>query len=82
MHSIAINERTYMATVINNPDSAHSDNSMGFVIGVLIAILVLGFLLVYARGFRVGGSGASGGAPSSAQINVPDKVQVDVNKNQ
>jgi hypothetical protein len=64
-----------MATVINNPDTGVRDSGsgLGVVLGVLIAIVVIVLLIVFAvpaiRGSRSGGT----------NINVPDKVQLDVN---
>ncbi|HYF05780.1 MAG TPA: hypothetical protein VEA59_06445 [Patescibacteria group bacterium] len=62
-----------MATVINNPDT-RSDSSAGLVIGAIILVLAVVLLLAY-------GVPAFRGANRGTNINVPDKVQVDVNAN-
>lgn len=66
-----------MATVINNPGATTDHSSgIGFFAGVVLLILFVVALLYYGlpalqRSFSFGGT----------QINVPDRVQVDVNQN-
>jgi high-affinity Fe2+/Pb2+ permease len=63
-----------MATIINNPDS-NSGNSggAGLVVGVVLAIIIVFLFIAYALpALRRGNSGVT--------VNVPDKVNVNVNK--
>lgn len=65
-----------MATIINNPDSGTSDNASGgagMLIGAIVLILILIIFFVYGLP-AIRGSSTKGNT-----INVPDKVQVDVN---
>jgi hypothetical protein len=64
-----------MATIINNPsDSNNAGSGAGLIIGIVIAIIVLFIFIVYAlpalRGSRSAGT----------TVNVPDKINVNVNK--
>lgn len=66
-----------MATIINNPGTSTDQSSgIGFFAGVVLLILFVVVLLYYGlpalrRSMSFGGT----------QINVPDRVQVDVNQN-
>lgn len=63
-----------MATVVNNPapSSDSSGSGMGFLLGIIILILfVIGLLYLGLPHLR---SGFGGGT----QINIPDKVDVNV----
>ena len=62
-----------MATIINTPSSQspRSDNGMGFLLGVIVLIIFL-VLIVY---YGVPALKSS----SSPQINVPGKIDVNVN---
>ncbi len=62
-----------MATVINNPDNTGEGSGTGMVVGVLLAILIIVLFVLFAvpalRGVNRSGN----------TINVPDKVDVNVN---
>jgi hypothetical protein len=73
-----------MATIVNTPAAAHehvaedsSSSATNLIIGVLV-FLVLAFLLFYFGLPMIRSAAAPAQAP---QINVPDKVNVDVNPN-
>ncbi len=61
-----------MATVINNPDGASEGSGAGMVVGVLVAILVIVLFVLFAVP-------ALRGVNRGSTINVPDKVDVNVN---
>ncbi len=63
-----------MATIINNPDSGSSSGGVGLIIGVIAIIAVIALFLLY-------GLPAIRKNNNDTTINVPDKVQVDINKN-
>jgi hypothetical protein len=71
-----------MATVINNPapsaTTESSSSGLGFLLGV-IALIVFLFVVLYYGGPAL--RSMTRGANSGAQINVPDKINVDVNQN-
>lgn len=65
-------------TVINNSQPASTDssgNSMGMIVGVVL-VLILGFLLV-VYGLPAMNNRGTAGTPT--QLNVPDKMNVNVN---
>ena len=65
-----------MATVINNPPTPASDagSGMGFFVGLLVVIILAVLFFVYALpAIRNSGS-------SDTNINVPDRINVDVNQ--
>ena len=62
-----------MATIINNPDSGGSNGGgMGMVIGAIVLVIILILFFVY-------GLPAIRGSNKGTTVNVPDKVEVDVN---
>jgi hypothetical protein len=67
-----------MATVINNPDSGGTRESsgMGLIIGVIVAVIIVFLFIVY------GLPGIRGRSTGGTNVNVPDKINVDVNKTQ
>lgn len=77
-----------MATVINNPGTgtATSDTGggLGFLIGMVVLLLVVIAFFYYGvpalRSAAGGGGGGATGGSSGAEINVPDKVDVNVNR--
>jgi hypothetical protein len=67
-----------MATIINNPDSGtdrtvESGGGAGMLIGAIVLILVLIIFFVY------GLPALRGSSNKGNTINVPDKIDVDVN---
>jgi len=66
-----------MSTVINNPPASDSNGSgMGFLVGIILIVVVV-FLFFY-YGLPVLRGALVGSAP---QVNVPDKIDVNVNQN-
>ncbi len=64
-----------MATIINNPGEGNG-SSMGTIVGLIILALVVIVFFVYGLpALRGNGSGTS-----NTTVEVPDKVQVDVNQ--
>ena len=63
-----------MATIINNPDSGSgSSGGIGLIIGVVAVIAVIALFFLYGLpALRNSGNGTT--------VNVPDRIQVDVNK--
>lgn len=67
-----------MATVINNPASGGSNeggDGMGFLVGVVLLIIFVVFLFYY--GLPAIRSSIGGGV--SPQINVPGKIDININ---
>lgn len=64
-----------MTEVIHEHDSS-SNNGMGMVLGVILAIALIFFLVYYF------GRGLFFGASNAPQVNIPDHVNVNVNPNQ
>jgi hypothetical protein len=64
-----------MATIINNPDSSSDGGGAGLVTGIIIAVVIVFLFLVFGLP-AIRGNGNRG-----TTVNVPDKVNVDVNKN-
>ncbi|MCL4354419.1 hypothetical protein M1349_03020 [Patescibacteria group bacterium] len=66
-----------MPTIINNPPASESDGGgMGFLVGIVLLIIVV--LLFFYYGLPIIRGTIGGGAP---QINVPGKIDVNVNQN-
>ena len=64
-----------MATVINNPPSSpETEGGLGWVIGLIIALLLIGLIFYGFPALR--GANRGGGA----NVNIPDRVDVNVNK--
>lgn len=63
-----------MTTIVNTPPSEKSDSPMGWIIGLVI-LIVLGYL-VYVYGLPALRNMQQGGV----QINVPNKIDVNVNQ--
>ncbi len=62
-----------MATVINNPDQGDSSGSSGgWIVAIIVLLVVVVLFFIYGLpSIRNGNKGTT--------VNVPDKVQVDVN---
>ena len=71
-----------MATIINNtsptPESG-ADNGSGGGSGMLIGAIVLVLILIIFFVYGLPAIRGNGGSNEGSTINVPDKVQVDVN---
>ena len=68
-----------MATIINNPGESSSGNNMGgFIVALIVGAILLILFFLYALPALRGGGETDG----DTQINVPDKLEVDVNKGQ
>lgn len=66
-----------MVEVIREHDVHHSDSGSGIstLVGIILVLAVVLFLFYYfGRGLFTGGT-------TTPQINVPDRVNVDVNQN-
>ena len=63
-----------MATIVNTPPSEKSDSPLGWIIGLVI-LVVLGYL-AYIYGLPA----LSNVQQSGVQINVPSKIDVNVNQ--
>jgi hypothetical protein len=63
-----------MATVVNNPQPAASNNGMGFLLGVILIIVFAVLFFFYGLPYL---RTAFQGAPGS-QLNVPSQVDVNV----
>lgn len=62
-----------MATVINNPNGTADGSSMGMVLGIIVALLVIALLVFFAV------PALRSGSSSGNSVNVPDKVDVNLN---
>jgi len=68
-------EKIVMATVINNPDSGGRDGGgSGVIVGVIVAIIILVLFFLYAL------PAIRGTTKSGTTVNIPDKINVDVNQ--
>lgn len=75
-----------MATVINNPPSGNAGNGgsgMGMVIGIVIVILIVVLLVLFGLPALRGGSSAPAtdvpaGNSGDINVNLPDKIDVNV----
>ncbi len=65
-----------MATIINNPDSGNGGNSVGTIVGLIVLVLIVILFVMYGLPAIRGNNRAN-----NTTIEVPDKVQVDVNTN-
>jgi hypothetical protein len=63
-----------MPTIINNPSgTSEGGNGLGMVVGVLLAIVILALFFIYALpSLRT--------RNNSTNINVPDRIDVNVNR--
>lgn len=59
------NKTNHMATVINNPGGTSEGSGMGVVIGVILAIIVIGLFLIYGLPKMRGNT-----SPSNVDVNV------------
>lgn len=65
-----------MAVVVNTPSTERrSDSGLGFLVGIILLVL-LAFALFYYGLPAIRGAAST----SSTNINVPDKINVDVNR--
>ncbi len=65
-----------MATIVNNPPTSNSDSGsgVGVIVGVVLAVIIVALFFMYALpAMRHTNSGGT-------NINVPDKINVDVNQ--
>ncbi len=61
-----------MVEVIHEHDASSGSNNMGLVFGLIFAVALVFFLFyVFGRGFLNGGN-------MQPQVNIPDKINVDV----
>ena len=61
-----------MATVVNNPSGTGDNSGMGFLLGIILLIVFVVILLFY-------GLPLLQNSTSSPQLNVPGKIDVNVN---
>jgi hypothetical protein len=63
-------------TIINNPDTGHdSGGGAGIFLGVILAIILIALFFIYALPALLD----RGGGGTDTNINVPERVEVDVN---
>jgi hypothetical protein len=63
-----------MTTIINNPDtSGGNSGGVGLIVGAVVIIAIIALFFLY-------GLPALRKSSSGTTVNVPDKIQVDVNK--
>ncbi len=69
----------YMATVVNNPPTTHTDgnNGSGFLLGVIVLIIFV-ILFVFYGLPMLGNSVGNTGGTQAPQVNVPGEVDVNV----
>jgi high-affinity Fe2+/Pb2+ permease len=71
-----------MATIVNTPAGTNSDSSggAGFLIGAIVLLVIVVLLFMYGLPMLRNAGGSAPSAPTSGtQLNIPDKVNVDVN---
>jgi LPXTG-motif cell wall-anchored protein len=61
-----------MATIINNPDTGTTDNGMGVLLGVIVFIIFAILFFIYGLPYLANSF-------SQPAVQVPDKVDVNVN---
>jgi hypothetical protein len=65
-----------MATVINNPAPQEESGGTGFMVGMMFLLVIVAMMLYWGipalRSVRQ--------QPAPSQINVPDKIDVNINK--
>lgn len=66
-----------MATVVNNPPANSDGNGGGFLLGVIVLIIFVILFVFYGLPML---RGTGGGATQAPQVNIPDKVDVNVNQ--
>ena len=77
-----------MTTVVNNPAGGGEGTGMGMMVGAVILVVVILLLIFFGLPYLRGGNGLTQqnvNAPATQpgiQINVPDKVDVNVNPGQ
>lgn len=64
-----------MSTIVNTPASGESNSGMGFVIGIILLIAFV-FLMLYFGLPMI--RDVSSTAPQAPQIQVPEKIDVNV----
>ena len=72
-----------MATVVNNPGTSTDGGSgSGFLIGVILLIIFAVIVLFYGLPYLTNsvGGGAGAGTGAAPQVQVPEKVDVNVNQ--
>jgi len=76
-----------MVTVINNPPSGNTGNEtggggMGIVIGIILVIIAIFLFFMFGWPALKGKTGGGGYTPANngATYNVPDKIDVNVQK--
>jgi len=62
-----------MATIINNPDTGSNSSSAGLIVGIVLAIIIIFLFIAY-------GLPAIRKQNSGTNINVPDRIDINVNK--
>lgn len=63
-----------MATIVNNPPPSNNSGGVGMIIGIIVLIVVVYLIFVYGLPML---RQASVGTP---QINVPSKIDVNINQ--
>jgi hypothetical protein len=61
-----------MATIVNNPDTGRSDSGSGFLLGVILLIIFAVLFFVYGLPYITN-------SMSGPTVQIPDKVDVNVN---
>lgn len=65
-----------MAVVVNNPSESDRSGGMGFFLGILLLVVVVFLFFMY--GLPALNQVARNSTGGGTQINVPDKINVDV----
>lgn len=72
-----------MATIVNNPPStSDSGSSAGMIAGILIAVLLVVLLIMYGLPLlrNAAAPQRAGGSEGGVNVQVPDKIDVNVQK--